>query len=171
MEIKNWKNCPVCGGKLDFSYFQRCTKCQREFYNNPSPAVGVLIWNKRGQLLLSQRDRNPAKGKFDFPGGFVDANDTIEKTLEKEIKEELKIKISNFKYLISLPNVYEYKKVIYNTLDLYFEVELTDELIAKIKPSDDVQSIKFFDLAEIKNDSLAFEVVQQVIELVKKRDK
>lgn len=49
---------------------------------------------KDGQVLLMKRAKrciNP--GKWDFPGGHVDVNETVEEALEREIREEANLQV------------------------------------------------------------------------------
>lgn len=41
------------------------------FYNNPRAAATVVLINVHGRVLYAKRAYEPAKGKYDFPGGFL----------------------------------------------------------------------------------------------------
>ncbi|MEO1616386.1 MAG: NUDIX domain-containing protein, partial [Planctomycetota bacterium] len=72
--------CPRCGaaaesvGQVPF----QCGKCGFSHYFGPVAAVGGLIVNDADELLLVRRARDPGKGKWGLPGGFVDRGETIE---------------------------------------------------------------------------------------------
>lgn len=51
------------------------------------PVAGVII-EKEGKVLLHRRDYEPARGKLDFVGGFVDPGETPEEAAVREAKEE-----------------------------------------------------------------------------------
>ena len=54
------------------------------------PAVSVAV--VRGQtVLLVKRARQPSQGLYAFPGGKVEAGETPEETLVRELEEELGI--------------------------------------------------------------------------------
>lgn len=56
--------------------------------------VVAAIIKKNNQFLIVQRNRNKHLGlKWEFPGGKVQENETFEKALLREIKEELNITI------------------------------------------------------------------------------
>ena len=52
-----------------------------------------LIFNSQNQLLITRRGSGDFKGKWEFPGGKLEQNETEEDCLKREILEELNIKI------------------------------------------------------------------------------
>jgi 8-oxo-dGTP diphosphatase len=69
-------------------------------------AVGV-IKNPSGQVLISLRDESLHQGGlWEFPGGKVEAAETIEQALSRELKEELDITVQATKPLISIKHQY-----------------------------------------------------------------
>ena len=60
--------------------------------NITNVVAGVIT--KKNLFFIAQRNRNKHLGlKWEFPGGKVEKNETIEDALKREIKEELNIKI------------------------------------------------------------------------------
>ena len=56
-------------------------------------AVGVVI-NSRYELLVTQRAVGThLQGYWELPGGKVEANETVEQALSRELSEELDIEI------------------------------------------------------------------------------
>lgn len=49
---------------------------------------------KSGHVLLVERGRNPGKGNFALPGGFLNPGEYIKHGIIRELKEETKIKVS-----------------------------------------------------------------------------
>ena len=130
--MKHLKYCPKCGqetlifdGEKKFS----CSQCDFVMYHNCAAAVAVLI-RCEDELLLTKRNQNPKIGKLDLAGGFTDPKESAEETCARELKEELGIEIDlkNLKFVGSLPNVYHYKEVDYNTLDLFFEYRVEEKI-------------------------------------------
>lgn len=62
-------------------------------YNYPHPAVTAdcLVFSHTDEgmkLLLIQRKNEPCKGKWAFPGGFMDIDETTIDAARRELKEE-----------------------------------------------------------------------------------
>jgi ADP-ribose pyrophosphatase YjhB (NUDIX family) len=92
------------------------------FHNVAAAVCAVIVCN--GQMLLVERAQQPAKGKLDFPGGFVDYDESNEQAIKRELLEELQLQVNAMQYLFSYPNRYLYKDVLYSTLDSFFEISL-----------------------------------------------
>jgi ADP-ribose pyrophosphatase YjhB (NUDIX family) len=117
-------------------------------------AVGVII-EYRDRLLLTQRKIEPKRGKLDLPGGFVDYHESGEDCVRREIKEELNISLKEVEFFCSAPNVYEYKGVVYQTLDLIYLSKIKN--INGIQARDDVADYKFLLPSELDINELAFD--------------
>ncbi len=84
--------CPLCGAPLgrerlppDHREQAVCTRCRFVFYLNPK-LVAATVPMKDGRVLLTRRAIDPSKGKWTFPGGFVDFG---ERTMDAAIRETL----------------------------------------------------------------------------------
>jgi mutator protein MutT len=120
--------CPECGGpRFQSGPFKpwRCPDCGLEFYQNTAAAAGALIRDEQNRLLFIRRAKDPSRGKLGIPGGFVDAHESAEQALIREVMEEVNLEISRWSYLCSCPNSYRYKGLTYETLDFYFVAEVT----------------------------------------------
>ena len=99
-------------------------------YFGPVTAVGALVVNEEGKLLLVRRAKDPGKGQWGLPGGFVDAGETGEEAVVREVAEETSLKVQWTQYLMTLPNQYDYKQIITPVIDIFYmcEVRLTDSI-------------------------------------------
>ncbi len=143
--------CPCCGSahfEVNDFKSKRCTDCGFTFYHNAAAATVAVILNSRNELLVTRRAFNPAAGTLDLPGGFVDAGETAEEGIVREVEEETGGKAVVEKFLFSLPNEYVYSDFIVHTTDLFFLCQLLDEtaLIAH----DDAAALFWIPLADIR---------------------
>lgn len=80
-------------------------RSRQKFYRNPAPAVAVLI-TRKNEILLAKRAEEPAKGKWDLVGGFVEAGESAEEAVVRETWEETGLKVGSVKFICSLPDTY-----------------------------------------------------------------
>jgi 8-oxo-dGTP diphosphatase len=84
--------CPRCGHELsEREVYGRlrlvCPHCEFVLFRGPKVAVGVLA-ARAGRLLLTRRNIDPGMGKWGFPAGYMDIEETTEETARREFKEE-----------------------------------------------------------------------------------
>jgi len=65
------------------------------------PSVEAIIV-KDGKILFLRRKNSPAKGQWWFPGGRIRKGETIEKALLREVKEEIRLTVTKYRFV----NVY-----------------------------------------------------------------
>jgi ADP-ribose pyrophosphatase YjhB (NUDIX family) len=87
--------CPKCGQPAKVSFPRRifCSHCGYEAYFNPKPVAGVIPVDDGGAVILLRRGFEPGKGRWTFPGGFVDLGESVEEAAHRETQEELGIAI------------------------------------------------------------------------------
>jgi len=56
-------------------------------YQNPALTVDA-VWIRRGRVLLVERGREPFRGMWALPGGFVELEETVEQAVVREVREE-----------------------------------------------------------------------------------
>lgn len=98
----------------------RCHACSFVFYFGPVGAVGAIIADKQDRILLIRRAKDPGKGQYGLPGGFVDPGERAEEALRREVCEELGLTVLSMKQLTTFPNTYCYKGVILQVLDVFY---------------------------------------------------
>ena len=152
--------CPKCGEKTllwDGEKKWSCSNCDYMLYHNVAGAVAVIVSHK-DEILFTRRNQEPKKGKLDLAGGFVDPKESAEETCVRELFEEMKIKvnISELKYLGSLPNVYHYKNIAYNTLDLFFRYEVSEKFDVKLEESE-ISEVIWLKKTDLDLNEIAFD--------------
>jgi ADP-ribose pyrophosphatase YjhB (NUDIX family) len=104
------RHCLACGARLkavteEGRRRQRCPRCGWTFYDNPVPAAVALIRGPRG-ILLTRRGRPPYAGTWDLPGGFLEAGETPDRGLVRELREELGVRGTLTRLLGFFPDQY-----------------------------------------------------------------
>ena len=95
----------------------------------PIQEIGIaLIFNNDEEILIDQRlEKDSMGGMWEFPGGKKESYECIEKTIKREIMEEIGIDIKVGEKLISFEHSYSHKK-------LYFTVHLCEFCSGKPRP-------------------------------------
>ena len=76
------------------------------------PVVAAVIRRADGRVLLAQRlPGGPHGGLWEFPGGKVEAGETPEQALAREIHEELGVAVVVGKHLLTVEHVYPHIKI------------------------------------------------------------
>jgi ADP-ribose pyrophosphatase YjhB (NUDIX family) len=185
--------CPSCASKkltFEEGKFFRCPDCGFVYFHNVAAATGcvivvpeetsaeaqdtdILSVKKSDRIVFLVRAKEPALGKLDLPGGFVDPGEGVLDGLYRELREEINwtppvpdgAKLSDiFKLFASFPNVYNYKDINYNTCDMYFFIRAPG-----LKPEDlrmektEIADIRFLKPDEIDFSEFAFPSTRQAV--------
>ena len=83
--------CLECGKTLTRQDETKYT-CQggHVFWNNPRATVAVVL-RKDNKVLVSKRAFEPAKGKYDLPGGFLESGENPFDAAIRELREEAQV--------------------------------------------------------------------------------
>ncbi len=78
---KVWGFCPRCGAKAAKKGVNpfHCQECEYTHYFGPCAAVGAITTDLEGRVLLLIRGKDPGKGMYGLPGGFVDQGKRLRK--------------------------------------------------------------------------------------------
>lgn len=106
-------------------------------------AVGVIV-NASQQILLTRRSQGAHQGgKWEFPGGKVEAGETVRAALERELLEELDIRPLHSEPLTIVHHDYGDKSVL---LDVYLVSSFSGEPSAmEAQPMEWVSAAKLAD--------------------------
>jgi NADH pyrophosphatase NudC (nudix superfamily) len=159
--------CPKCGARSLNQLSEKEFVCEREHcqftaYKNAAAAVAAIIELNDDKIIMTRRGKEPGKGKLDLPGGFVDADETLEKSLEREVKEELGLQIRDLSYLGSFPNKYPCKGIEYSTVDSVFVCK-PDSINIK-REEGEIEGWDLFDPEMLNLNDVAFESIRKSLE-------
>lgn len=167
--LQIFKYCPKCGSSgfaADSEKSILCNTCGFRYFVNMSAAVAAIIKNNEGEMLFTIRKYDPAAGMLDLPGGFVDLGETAENALQREIWEELHLKITDFQFIGTFPNEYNFGELKYHTLDLVFECE-TDSFTG-LSVADDVSGFIFRKPQNVKSEEIGLDSIKLILDQLKK---
>jgi NAD+ diphosphatase len=97
--IKSNKHCGYCGSIKTFSESEEALFCKCNnimVYPTISPCVLALIY-KDSKILLARNSLFP-EGLFSALAGFIEVSETAEECVEREVFEEVSLKVKNVKY-------------------------------------------------------------------------
>ena len=164
--LEKFKYCPVCGcPHFEVNNFKskKCRDCGFTYYANPCSATAAFIVNKRDEMLVVRRAKEPAKGTLDLPGGFCDMGETVEEGMRREIKEEtgLVIAPTDVKYIFSIPNIYHYSGMDIHTLDLFFTCHVGEDAV--VKAEDDAAELQWLPLREVYVERFGLRSIREAV--------
>lgn len=149
--------CGLCGGSLAWEPIdgrprQRCTACRQIFWRNAKPGVAGMVV-RDGRVLLVRRAVDPYIGHWDLPGGFLEADETPEAALLRELEEETGLHVVAERFLGHYLHPYaedgDDDDLVLSCLYLCSDDGGTAEA------RDDADAIEWFDLQALP-DSIAF---------------
>ncbi|MDR3429900.1 MULTISPECIES: NAD(+) diphosphatase [Silvimonas] len=105
-QIASWDRehrfCGVCGTPTQVAEREparACPSCGHRHYPRVSPAVMVLI--RRGNELLLARSPHFKPGVYSALAGFVEAGESCEDTIHREVMEEVGLQVKNLRWFDS----------------------------------------------------------------------
>jgi len=164
--LQSFRYCPICGSEhfVENNFkSKKCESCGFVYYFNSAAATAIFITNRVGELLVVRRAKEPAKGSFDLPGGFVDLYETAEEAIVREVKEETGLGISLPEYLFSLPNIYQYSGFDVHTVDMFFQYSV--DTFSGLQAGDDAESLLFLAKNEIHPEAFGLDSIRQGVEI------
>lgn len=165
-----YRYCPVCGSeRATFEPARpfRCHACGHTSFFGPVAAVGAIVTDEQGQVLLVRRANDPAKGKLGMPGGFIDPGESSEDGLRREMLEEVGLSIRSMQYLTSAPNRYIYRGIELPVLDMFYIVEVEHRDVNLI--DGEITDWIWTDLTDSILDQMAFDSNRYALELYRGR--
>ena len=138
---QNTKYCGVCGAPTEWmtDISKKCPECGKEWWPSPSTAIIVRVCRMRqsdnlqsgncgkGNAIQSSncqisevllvRARNFRSNHYGLVAGFLETGESLEECVERELREEVGIRIKNLKYFGSQPWPYPFGLMVGFTAD------------------------------------------------------
>jgi NAD+ diphosphatase len=99
------QHCPRCGTRSTAAragWCRRCPACGLEEYPRTDPAVICLVHDGADQVLVARGPEWPP-GRFSVLAGFVEAGESLEACVAREVQEEVGVAVTHIRYLGSQP--------------------------------------------------------------------
>ena len=94
-------HCPACGAPADVrdaGWSRRCPACGREHFPRTDPAVIVAVGSEDGSRLLLGSNALWGQNRYSCFAGFVEAGESLEGAVQREIAEESGIRVTHLQY-------------------------------------------------------------------------
>lgn len=101
---RNHRYCGRCGTPTESRAEERsrvCPACRLAAYPRIAPAVMALI--RRDDEVLLARSPHFPPGMYSALAGFVEAGETLEQCVAREVEEEVGVRVSGIRYFASQP--------------------------------------------------------------------
>jgi 8-oxo-dGTP diphosphatase len=151
--------CPLCAKPLERvregnHVRMRCPACGFVQYRNPAPAVGVLVLDHAGVLLVRRRF-DPFKGLWSIPAGFIEYDEDVRSTAAREALEETGL-VVEIEALHAVESCFDDPRG--NALLVLFRARVTG---GACRAGDDADDVRYFPLNELP--PIAFEAHRRVL--------
>lgn len=163
MKPDYFKFCPRCAGLLEWKRrgneprFQRCRRCGYSLFNNPVGATEAVIV-RNGRILMIRRAKEPRKGFWDFPGGFLEGGESSEHGIIREVKEELGAKFSPQHLLHGFADTYRWQGRDVPTIGFSY----VGTIAGRLKTNSEVGRLRWFLLSRLPK-RLGFKHMHQTL--------
>lgn len=164
--LERFRYCPVCGSdgfETNSSKSRKCRDCGFEYFMNSATSTVAIIEDGMGNVLVCKRAKEPAKGTLDLPGGFCDCMESAERGVAREVMEETGLKVTDVRYLFSLPNVYPYSGINIFTTDLFFLCHVEPGIP---KAMDDAAELRWISWEDLNPDDFGLGSISRGVKLL-----
>jgi ADP-ribose pyrophosphatase YjhB (NUDIX family) len=148
-----YRFCPRCAGALVSRTLKQgepprlvCEGCDFVLYLDPKVAACAICMLDGGIVLL-RRAIEPSRGKWVFPGGFVDRGETVEAAAIRETLEEANLRVS----LTGILDAYSFPG--HEVIVIVYAADVTG---GRLQAGDECLEARTFRPEDIPWDGLAF---------------
>lgn len=145
-----YRYCPLCAAPLAWRVAEedggpkerlRCSACDFTHWNNPTPVLAAIVQcEDRGGLVLLARNAAWTGRMFALITGFMEAGETAEQGIAREVKEETALEVESARLI----GVHDFQRM--NQVIITFHVRARGE----IRLSPELAEYKLFEPRDIK---------------------
>ena len=144
--MAEYRYCPQCATPLSWRIAredggaklrQRCPACDFVHWNNPTPVLAAIV-QLGDQVLLARNALWPGR-RFALITGFMEAGETPEDGIRREIKEETNLDVRS----LSLVGAYDFQRM--NQVIIAYHARAEGE----VRLSPELAEYKLFDLKDL----------------------
>jgi NAD+ diphosphatase len=156
---RNHRFCGRCGAPTEAKPDERaraCAACRLAVYPRIAPAVMALVRRER-EVLLGRSHHFPP-GMYSALAGFVEAGETLEQCLAREVEEEVGVRVSRIRYFASQPWPFP------NSLMIAF---VCDWESGEIRPQEgEIEAAEWFDVLQLPKLPSKISIARRLIDAV-----
>jgi NAD+ diphosphatase len=153
---RSHRHCGVCGTPTAIKAGERarvCPACGQIAYPRLNPVAMALVW-RPGELLLA-RSPHFAPGRYSALAGFVEAGESLEECIHREVAEEVGVTVTEPRYFASQSWPFPH------SLMVAFAVRWTGGAI--VPQPDEIEDARWFGLDALPDIPPPFSVAGQLI--------
>jgi ADP-ribose pyrophosphatase YjhB (NUDIX family) len=140
--LDGWRFCPICAEAIEKVEDRvECRACGYVGYANAVPGAEAVCLDDGGRVLLGRRGRDPAKGLWDLPGGFLHEDEHPLDGLRREVREETSLEIEPLDFLGHWLEPYDGRIVLC--------LAWTARATGTARAADDLVEVKWFEPREL----------------------
>ena len=152
--------CPRCGSAITHeTRFGKvrpvCPQCGWIYFANPKVAAAVLV-EQDGRVLLIRRAKDPFRGLWTLPAGFVDAEEDPARAAERECLEETGLSVLVTAVMDVIAGLEHLRGA---NMIIFYRAEI---LSGQLTAQDDADQAAFFSLYDLP--PLAFQATKRILE-------
>lgn len=104
--LRDARFCQACGAETELrqgGWSRNCATCAQDIFPRTDPAVIVAVESADGERLLLGANANWRGRMYSCFAGFVEAGESLETTVHREIEEEAGVLLDEVRYISSQP--------------------------------------------------------------------
>jgi ADP-ribose pyrophosphatase YjhB (NUDIX family) len=160
--VDGWKHCPRCATELEHAPGRvDCPSCGFRAHSHSETTVGAIVVDDEGRVLLVRRARDPYKGTWDVPGGFLEEGEAPLEGLRRELQEETALDVEPGRFVNALLDRYGTGEDAATTLNLYWEATVAG---GEPEAGDDAAEVRWFPRDELPpEEEIGFPNVRELL--------